>query len=150
LAKCVTCQNELHPERAVKYDYCTRPDCQAENARGLTIVAVGVNKASDQFAILNDQVKGEMAGGTYQDPRRRTFAGHGRSSPRGVHAPGTPDRAAKEAPDPTETWTEAQLDRALSMHFTGRKSDREIAERLGLRERTVARMIAAGYSALTR
>jgi DNA-binding CsgD family transcriptional regulator len=36
------------------------------------------------------------------------------------------------------------------MHFTGRKSDREIAERLGLRERTVSRMIAAGYSTRTR
>jgi hypothetical protein len=150
LAKCVTCQNELDPERAEKYDYCTRPACQAENARGLTMVAVGVNKASDQFAIANDRVKDEMAAGRYQDARRRTFAGHGRSSTRRASAGQSKDRAPKRVPEPDETWTQAQLERALSMHFTGRKSDREIAQRLGLRERTVSKMIAAGYAARTR
>jgi hypothetical protein len=149
LATCVTCQNELDPERAEKYDYCTRPACQAENARGLTMIAVGVNKASDQFAIANDKVKDEMAAGRYQDARRRTFAGHGGSPPRPPRARQTSDRAAKHASEVTESWTDAQLERALSMHFTGRKSDREIAERLGLRERTVSRMIAAGYSTRT-
>ena len=150
MATCVTCQNELDPERAEKYDYCTRPACQAENARGLTMVAVGVNKASDQFAIANDKVKDEMAAGRYQDARRRTFAGHERSPSRRAPAERSQDQTPKRAPEATESWTDAQLERALSMHFTGRKSDREIAERLGLRERTVAKMIAAGYSTRTR
>jgi hypothetical protein len=148
--KCVTCHDELHPERAERYDYCTRPACQAENARRLTIVAVGVNKAADQFEILTDRVKDEMAGGRYQDPRRRTFAGHEPSRSRRERARQPADRGRKDAPEPDESWTQAQLDRALSMHFTGRKSDREIARRLGLRERTVARMIAAGYAARAR
>jgi len=91
-----------------------------------------------------------MARGRYQDPRRRTFAGHERSPSRRVRARRTPDRAPKDAPEPTESWTKAQLDRALSMHFTGQRSDREIASRLGLREQTVAKMIAAGYAARAR
>src|SRR5262249_15278364 len=145
-ATCVTCQNELDPERAEKYDYCTRPGCQAENARGLTMVAVGVNKASDQFEVLTDRVRDEMAGGAYHDARRRTFAGHTPSASRSPRARPTPDRAPTRVPEATESWTDAQLERALSMHFTGRKPDREIAERLGLRERTVAKMIAKGYA----
>jgi len=146
LATCVTCQDELDPERAEKYDYCTRPGCQAENARGLTMVAVGVNKASDQFEVLTDRVKGEMAAGRYQDARRRTFAGQVRSPSRPSRAQPVPGRGSKAAREPDEAWTDAQLERALSLHFTGRKSDREIADRLGLNERTVARMIAAGYA----
>jgi hypothetical protein len=147
LAKCVTCQNELDPERAEKYDYCTRPACQAENARGLTIVAVGVNKASDQFAIANDRVKDEMAAGRYQDARRRTFAGHERSPSRRTRPRRTPARAPEETREPTESWTRAQLDRALSMHFTGQLPDWEIAKRLGLKEQTIAKMIATAYAA---
>jgi DNA-binding CsgD family transcriptional regulator len=91
-----------------------------------------------------------MAAGRYQDARRRTFAGHERPTARAAPTGRSQDGAPKRAPEPDETWTDAQLERALSMHFTGRKSDREIAERLGLRERTVSRMIAAGYSARTR
>ena len=150
LSTCVTCRNELDPERAEKYDYCIRPECQAENARGLTMVAVSVNKASDQFEVLTERVKDEMAGGAYHDARRRTFAGHVVSPSRRPHIRQTPEQAPERDAQATESWTDAQLERALSMHFTGRKSDREIAERLGLRERTVSKMIATGYSARTR
>jgi DNA-directed RNA polymerase subunit N (RpoN/RPB10) len=48
MANCVTCGEELLPERAEKYDFCTRADCRDRNAKGLEIVAVGVNKAADQ------------------------------------------------------------------------------------------------------
>jgi hypothetical protein len=78
VARCVTCGGELHPERAEKYDYCTLPSCQAQNARGLTIVGVGVNKAAEQFVIPTERAKKEMAGGKYQDPRRGSFGGYER------------------------------------------------------------------------
>jgi hypothetical protein len=31
----VTCGSELHPERAAKYDYCTRRECRIHHARGM-------------------------------------------------------------------------------------------------------------------
>jgi len=46
VAQCVTCGAELHPERAKKYDYCMAKECQEKNARGLTMVAVGMNRSS--------------------------------------------------------------------------------------------------------
>ena len=45
MANCVTCGDALHPERAEKYRYCTKPACQERNAKGVTIVAVAVNVA---------------------------------------------------------------------------------------------------------
>ena len=68
--KCVTCGAELHPERAKKYDYCMSRECQEKNAKGLTMVAVGVNKAAEQYLILDENTKEELASGKYHDQRR--------------------------------------------------------------------------------
>ena len=57
MANCVACGKQLHPERAEKYDYCPEPDCQERNARGLEMVAVGVNKAADQYMVLDQRTK---------------------------------------------------------------------------------------------
>ena len=145
MAHCVTCGNELHPERAEKYDYCTKADCQAKNARSLTIAAVGVNKAADQFVILDERTQKEMAGGRYQDARR--------ASPISPAQPASPGRGARRAGMPggvlhrseqaAESWTQDQQNLALALHITGRKSLDEIAERLGLRPDTIAKMIVA-------
>ncbi|HEX7269002.1 MAG TPA: hypothetical protein VF256_16480, partial [Streptosporangiaceae bacterium] len=70
MAHCVTCGNELHPERAEKYDYCTKRECREQNAKPLRVVTVGVNKAADQYLILNDQTKDDLAAGKYQDQRK--------------------------------------------------------------------------------
>jgi hypothetical protein len=145
LARCVTCDRELDPERAEKYDYCTLPGCQAENNRGLTVVAVGVNKASDQFVLPTERVRDEMATGTYRDPRRATFAAHERSPSRGAVA-AAPEPERTPAAAPSESWSKDQQDRALSMHVTGRKSHAEIARRLGLSERAVAKILSAAYA----
>jgi hypothetical protein len=48
MPQCVTCGCELHPERPLKYNYCMARECQDKNAKGLTTVAVGVNKAAEQ------------------------------------------------------------------------------------------------------
>jgi hypothetical protein len=51
-ATCITCGDYLHPERARKYGYCMKPECQARNLKGLTMVAVGVNKSAAQQVLL--------------------------------------------------------------------------------------------------
>ena len=73
MAQCITCGTELHPERAVKYDYCTAPACQKKNAKGLTMVAVGMNKAADELVILDERTREALANGKYQDQRRGSF-----------------------------------------------------------------------------
>src|SRR5215475_11832713 len=70
---CVTCGAELHPERAKKYDYCMSPECQKKNLKGLTMVAVGVNKAAEQYLLLDEDTKAELASGKYHDQRRGSF-----------------------------------------------------------------------------
>jgi hypothetical protein len=143
VARCVTCRTQLHPERAEKYDYCTKADCQAKNARSLTIAAVGVNKAADQYVILDDRTQKEMAGGRYQDARRASSISPAQPRPRKertrrtVPAAGAPRRSEQ----PAESWTEAQQNLALALHITGRKTLDEIAERRSLRLDTVAKMI---------
>src|SRR2546427_10483654 len=66
MPNCVTCGKELPPERAEKYGYCNDPDCQERNAQGLVMVAVGVNKAADQYIVLDERTKKEMASGRYK------------------------------------------------------------------------------------
>ena len=77
---CVTCGAELHPERAKKYDYCMSPECQKKNLKGLTMVAVGVNKAAEQYLLLDEDTKTEIASGKYHDQRRGSF-GTSQASP---------------------------------------------------------------------
>jgi hypothetical protein len=145
LARCITCGTQLHPERAEKYDYCTGADCQAKNARGLTIASVGVNKAADQYVILDERTQKEMAGGRYQDARRASSLSPARPRPRrkGTHEAATPGGVLHRTEQPAESWTEAQQNLALALHVTGRKSLDEIAERLSMRPDTVAQMIVA-------
>ena len=73
MAACITCGTELHPERALKYDYCTAPECQEKNLKGLTMVAIGMNKAADEFLLLDEQASADLASGKYRDQRRGTF-----------------------------------------------------------------------------
>ena len=91
MAQCITCGTELHPERAVKYDYCTAPACQEKNAKGLTMVAVGMNKAADELIILDERTREALANGKYQDQRRGSF---GPPAPAPGPAPAAPPAAA--------------------------------------------------------
>src|SRR5215469_10350421 len=85
MEKCITCSAELHPERAKKYNYCMSRECQEKNAKGLTMVAGGVNKAAEQYMILDEHTKDELASGKYHDQRRGSFGTSGTAQP----APGT-------------------------------------------------------------
>ena len=95
MQKCITCGAELHPERAEKYDYCMSPECQKKNLKGLTMVAVGVNKAAEQYLLLDEQTEQELASGKYHDQRRGSFGTSGTAAPsRGGATTGTAPAAS--------------------------------------------------------
>lgn len=152
MAACVTCGAELHPERAVKYDYCTAPECQQRNLKGLTMVAVGMNKAADEYLILDERTQEEMASGKYRDQRRGLF---GPPAPRTADArqPGAPaqaqtDRPArrpvpKRQPAPERRpWTPSQERLALLYNSQGLRPD-EIAAKLGVSRHLATQIILA-------
>src|SRR5258708_11193886 len=98
-AGCVPSGSELHPERAAKYDYCMAPECQEKNARGLTMVAVGINKSAEQYLILDEDTREELASGKYHDQRRGPFRPPAPRSP--APAPAPPAGAPQPAPLPS-------------------------------------------------
>jgi hypothetical protein len=146
MEKCVTCGRELHPERAKKYDYCMSRECQEKNAKGLTMVAVGVNKAAEQYMILDEHTKDELASGKYHDQRRGSF-GTPVSSPAAERAQQRPRPAAPPAvPKPAvpkvvrQPWSQSQQRLALLYNEQGLRPD-EIAEKLGLSTYNVTQII---------
>ena len=133
MANCVTCGVELHPERAEKYDYCTKPECLKSNSKGLPMVAVGVNKAADQYLVLNERTEQEMSTGRYK--RRPEAPGSARTSSR-TRPARTPRPAPVPARDSTagasrRRWSQAQENLAIIYRAMGMKPE-EIAKKLGI------------------
>jgi DNA-directed RNA polymerase subunit N (RpoN/RPB10) len=147
VTQCVTCGAELHPERAEKYSYCTRRACREENAKPLTIAAVGVNKAADHYMVLNDQAREDLAAGKYQDQRKSSSItgerarGGGRIPRAGTRARPTPRKPPARQPA-GPSWTKAQEDLAGIYSDRGMRPD-EIADRLGVSRYTATQMILA-------
>ena len=153
VTQCVTCGSELHPERAEKYDYCMAPECQEKNLKSLTMVAVGVNKSAEQYLLLDDETRDELARGKYHDQRRGSF-GTSVASPAGTSVParagspaqaGSPVQAGSPAlatsrPAPRRPWTKSQEKLALLYNEQGRRPD-EIAQKLGLSTYLVTQII---------
>ena len=156
VAQCVSCGSELHPERAEKYDYCMAPECQEKNLKGLTMVAVGVNKSAEQYLLLDEETKDELARGKFRDQRRGSF-GTSVPAPAGDPAPATapvpPARRARPAqprrpeprppqsrPAPRRPWSKSQEKLALLYNEQGRRPD-EIAQKLGLSSYLVSQII---------
>ena len=160
VAQCVTCGSKLHPERAKKYDYCMAPECQEKNLKGLTMVAVGVNKSAEQYLLLDEETRDELARGKYRDQRRGSFGTSTLSAPPGgparAAAPAEPARRAqpprlqpaqprpaqprpvrREIPRP---WTKSQEKLALLYNEQGRRPE-EIAQKLGLSPYLVTQII---------
>lgn len=146
--KCVTCGRELHPERAKKYNYCMSPECQEKNAKGLTMVAVGVNKAAEQYMILDENTRDELASGKYHDQRRGSFGTTVTSSapapaaaPEPRPAPPRQRSAAPAAPKVArKPWSQRQQRLALLYNEQGLRPD-EIAEKIGLSRYLVTQII---------
>jgi hypothetical protein len=151
MAQCITCGSELHPDRAKKYDYCLAPACQEKNLKGLTMVAIGVNKAADQYLLLDEQTRDELASGKFRDPRRGSF---GTSLPSSSPAAGvgpapdgaqparrrpSPPRPASR-PAPRRAWSKKQEKLALLYNEQGLRPQ-EIAGKLGLSTYIVTQII---------
>ena len=156
MAQCITCGTELHPERAKKYNYCTAPECQEKNLRRLTMVAVGVNKSAEQYLILDEQTRDELASGKFADQRRGSFgtstaaspgsaatavapAIQPRRQPEPQRRPATPTTPATPAPR-RRPWTKSQEKLALLYNEQGKRPD-EIAAKLGLSTYIVTQII---------
>jgi hypothetical protein len=153
VAQCVTCGSELHPERAKKYDYCMAPECQEKNLKGVTLVAVGVNKSAEQYMLLDDETRDELARGKYHDQRRASFGTSVASSPGSAvpaqprrpeprQAPSHPaqSRPTQARPAPRRPWSKSQEKLALLYNEQGRRPE-EIADKLGLSTYLVTQII---------
>ena len=160
MAQCITCGTELHPERAQKYNYCMSPECQEKNAKGLTMVAVGMNKAAEELMILDESTREDLASGKYRDQRRGSFgtstAGPGpapraagpaprATAPSGRPAGGAKPRPKRPSPDPVPAprpWTPRQERLALIYNEQGLRPD-EIAQKLGVSPYMASQIVLA-------
>jgi hypothetical protein len=168
MAQCVTCGSELHPDRAKKYDYCMAPECQEKNLKHLTMVAIGVNKSAEQYLILDERTRDELASGKFHDQRRGSFgtsvSAEGRPDGPGatqvggavtVKAGDAAGRAGRTQPArrrrpsqrrpaapavPRRPWTKSQEKLALLYNEQGRRPE-EIAQKLGLSTYIVTQII---------
>lgn len=144
--KCITCGRELHPERAKKYNYCMSPECQEKNAKGLAMVAVGVNKAAEQYMLLDEHTKEELARGKYHDQRRQLFGVSGPSPAPARTAAPAPARKTQARSRPAtrkaarQPWSKSQQKLALLYNEQGLRPD-EIAQKLGLSTYLVTQII---------
>jgi hypothetical protein len=144
---CVTCGTELLPERAKKYNYCTAPECQEKNFKGLTMVGIGMNKSGEELLILDEQTQADMASGKYRDQRRALFGQAAAPAP----APVTPARKrapARPRPQPPAApprWTPRQERLALLYNEQGLRPD-EIAAKLGVSRHLATQIVLAARS----
>jgi hypothetical protein len=131
------------------------PECQEKNAKGLTMVAVGMNKAAEELMILDERTREDLASGKYRDQRRGSFgtsaAGPGpRPAPRATGPAGRPAAAAKPrpkrpspAPAPApRPWTPRQEKLALIYNEQGLRPA-EIAQKLGVSPYMASQIILA-------
>ena len=158
MAQCITCGTELHPERAKKYNYCMASECQEKNAKGLTMVAVGMNKAAEEFLILDEDTREDLASGKYRDQRRGSFGTSAAAPARppvpgpAVPGPAVPAaRPARRAQQPARRspaqaaprpWTRRQEKLALLYNEQGLRPA-EIAQKLGVSSYLVTQVILA-------
>jgi hypothetical protein len=129
------------------------PECQEKNLKGLTMVAVGVNKSAEQYLLLDEDTKDELARGKYRDQRRGSFGTSTPSAPASGPAraeassparaqpprlqPAPPRPAPRDIPRP---WTKSQEKLALLYNEQGKRPD-EIAQKLGLSTYLVTQII---------
>ena len=126
------------------------PECQEKNAEGLTMVAIGMNKAAEEFMILDETTRADLASGKYRDQRRGSFG------PPAPAAAGGQPAATRKRPDasaarparprsvtpPAKPWTQSQEKLALLYNEQGQRPD-EIARKLGISPRLVTQIILA-------
>jgi hypothetical protein len=129
------------------------PECQEKNAKGLTMVAVGMNKAAEELMILDERTREDLASGKYRDQRRGSFGTSAEGpgpAPRATGSPGRPagggrPRPKKPSPEPAPAprpWTPRQERLALIYNEQGLRPD-EIAQKLGVSPYMASQIILA-------
>jgi hypothetical protein len=130
---CVECGEELLAERAqLGYDYCTRPDCQARQRKGLTITVIGVNKSADSFIVADDdEIRARGEAGEFAKKDTNLGVGYRPVTPSPVARRRS---AAKRAPDarttPKRPWT-AEQERIVRLYHDMCLAPAQIVERAG-------------------
>ena len=109
--------------------------CQEKNAKGLTMVAVGMNKAADELLILDEHTREDLASGKYHDQRRGTFGATAvppaAAAPSGRSSHHPRPRSAPAAAPARRPWTRRQERLALLYNEQG-LPPAEIAAKLGI------------------
>ena len=131
------------------------PKCQEINNKGLTMVAIGMNKAADEFLILDDRTREDLANGRYRDQRRGSFGPPAPAagprpeviaaapSPAPVRrGPSQPRRTPVAAAPARPPWTRSQQKLALLYNQQGLRPA-EIAAKLGISASLVTHIILA-------
>jgi hypothetical protein len=153
MTQCITCGTELHPERARKYNYCMARECQEKNAKGMTMVAIGMNKAAEELMILDERTQEDLASGRYRDQRRGSFGTSAPAAGGAVPArPSTqgsqpaarprPARRRTTAAPATRPWTGRQERLARLYNSQGLRPE-EIAAKLGVSTYLATQIILA-------
>jgi hypothetical protein len=144
MATCTICGDELHPERAAKYDYCTKRSCRERAAKGLTIASVGVNKAADQFVVLDERTEQEMAKGRFKkepeasgSPRR-----HARRPSAGAPQPVRELVPTSSARPSRPRWSQSQERLTLTYRAMGMTPE-QIGTKLGVSPYLVTQILLA-------
>jgi hypothetical protein len=121
------------------------------------MVAVGMNKAADEFLILDERTREDLASGKYRDQRRGSFGTSAAPAPRaappatgasGRPARRIPQRPPRNSPDPAPSrrpWTQRQEKLALIYNEQGLRPT-EIARKLGVSAYTATQIILAARS----
>jgi len=129
------------------------PECQEKNAKGLTMVAVGMNKAAEELMILDEDTREDLASGKYRDQRRGSFGtsaeGPGpaprATAPSRRAAAGATPRPKRPSPEPAPAarpWTPRQERLALIYNEQGLRPA-EIAEKLGVTPYMASQIVLA-------
>ena len=126
------------------------PECQEKNAKGLTMVAIGMNKAAEEYLILDEQSREDLASGKYRDQRRGTFGPIAPSQAPGSTGKSQPVRPARPTaqrrPRPQRLpWTPSQERLAKLYNEQGLRPD-EIAAKLGISRHLATQIILAARS----
>jgi hypothetical protein len=111
-----------------------------------------VNKAADQYLVLDDRAREDLAAGRYQDQRKSASVAE-RPLREGARPPSPGPRPARRTPAPRpgrrRPWSSSQEELALIYSTRGMRPD-EIAERLGVSRYTATQMVLAAKSRVKR
>jgi len=147
MANCSICGDDLHPERAEKYDCCTKRSCRERAAKALRIASVGVNKAADQFVVLDEHTEREMAKGRFKKEPEASGSARARSRTPTTHTPQpAPELVPRSSARPSRPrWSGAQERLALTYRAMGMNPE-QIAKKLGVTPYLVTQILLAASS----